>query len=183
MKYMFGTEIVCGKTTCKSDYIGEFCKYYDATSYSRPAQCRLFNNNLHFDDHGWTLRCEMCLKFVVETKEIYNLDVDCSDYKKTVEVADAILEDAKKSGLAAAGLAYDIPEHNRQDPPVYRKHMESVGLTVRMFGDYVYVFRDDGKVWEYNEIEWSYGASGTLMVNHTPIHRGIVPPGLGRKQE
>jgi hypothetical protein len=194
MKYVRTDEIECGEKNCASEP-GKFCKYLGISKLGMQVECRLFGCVLDVTKWGmgWTQRCKECLEAFVAIKspdkiDEYNSGIDSIKDGSVYNIVDYLMkavnnrrpslqipldvEDALGRGSNEPVL---IPDHNNQEPPVFRKHMESVGLTVRNIAGFVYVFHKDGRVWRYDEIEWSYGATGQLMVNHTPIHAGTVP--------
>jgi len=166
MKYSKVDEIECGEKTCASGP-GKFCRYLGISKFGMMAECRKFDGVvLEVPKWGisWTHRSKQCL----DSYRLAGNSGSRDDRAYVLNVVDTLGRGSNEPVL--------IPDHNNQDPPVYRKHMESVGLMVRNIAGRVYVFnKENGRVWEYDEIEWSYGASGQLMVNHNPIHRGVVP--------
>jgi hypothetical protein len=184
MKYVRTDEIECSETECCAPN-GDFCKFLGISKPMMQAKCSCFKKTLESGDGeriGWSKRCKQCLEMFVAIKSPDKIDghwnknwfIPPEDNPGITSIKDRKVYNLDVEDTLGRGVD-NIPEHNRQNPPVYRKHMESVGLTVRYISGRVYVFnKENGKVWEYDEIEWSYGASAQLMVNHTPIHVGVV---------
>lgn len=64
---------------------------------------------------------------------------------------------------------------NHQTPPVTEQHIVDGGCSLWNGED---VYNSKGKyVGKFEDVEWGYGASGMLCINHVPITDKPVPAG------
>lgn len=64
---------------------------------------------------------------------------------------------------------------NKKNPPVCIEDVESSGLGISIGVDKIYVTDRGVVVADFDDVEWGYGSSGMLFVNHRPISKHPVP--------